>query len=74
MKQPICLSTRYKVPYHFIKSKLIISGGPSEALGVSYSLYYSWLDTTQDWSEEAPGGNDGSESDLMCVNLNSAMF
>ena len=121
LQQPTCLSTRYKVPYHIIKSKLIISsicrlwdkrqdnmsiwrspryeekeyhkcchflsyiqvssmfrisldyitwtyisqtGRPSEALGVSYSLYYSWLDATQDSSEEAPGGKYGRESDI----------
>ena len=55
----------FRIPLDYITWTFVFqTGGPSEALGVSYCLYYSWLDTTQDWSEEAPGGNDGSESDI----------
>ena len=56
----------------------------SEALGVSYSQCYSWLDTSRDRGEEDPGGKDGREREVIsfdiyidiviCPNSNSSMF
>ena len=55
----------FRIPLDYITWTFVFqTGGTSEALGVFYSLYYTWLDTTQDCSEEAPGGNDGSETDI----------
>ena len=56
----------------------------SEALGVSFSQYYSWLNTSRDRGEEDQGGKDGREREVMsfdiyidivmCLNSNSSMF
>ena len=53
----------------------------SEALGVSFSQYYSWLNTSRDRGEEDQGGKDGCEREVisfdiyidivMCLNSNS---
>ena len=41
----------------------------SEALGVSFSQYYSWLNTSRDRGEEDQGGKDGREREVISFDI-----